>query len=120
MCDRGPILELPIGNEHEEYIFQSPQRLVLSNYHGRRTSACYGSFLAPGREALRRAALALPSPTAAAEVRALGFTTVVVHLDTPTGRLAADQLREVSYTPRSGIAYLASGKNMIAFSLVGE
>jgi len=118
--DRGPLLELPIGNEQEEYIFQAPRRILLSIYHGRRTSACYGSFLAPGREAMRHTALALPDREAAAKLHALGFATVVVHLDTPTGRLNADQLRAVSYTPGSGIAYLATGKNMIAFSLGTE
>jgi hypothetical protein len=100
-------------------VFQSPPRILLSAYHHRRTSACYGSFFPPGRADLRLDALALPAPAAIARICALGFTTALVHLDSPRGQYVAEQLRRASQDASGAVRYLNETDSMIAFELCG-
>jgi hypothetical protein len=120
MGNAGPLLELPIGDADREYLFRSPRRILLSAHHRRRTSACYGSFLPPGRDQLRRDTLLLPNRAAVERMCQLGFTTAVVHLDTPLGRYMAERFHESSFLPEGGVRQLASSPAMTAFSLCGE
>jgi hypothetical protein len=78
--NRGPILELPL-DEREHRIHSSPRRILVSAWHRRRTSACFGSYRPPGQQRLEALAGDLPSPAAIAGLADLGFTTVVVHRD---------------------------------------
>lgn len=115
--NRGPLLELPIGDADREYVFRAPARILLSSHHGRRTSACYGSFHPPGREALRRDALKVLEPEARQRLCALGFTTAIVHLDIPLGRHQSEQLLEEGLAGTGPIRYLGSSPSMTAFTL---
>jgi hypothetical protein len=120
MGNSGPILELPLGGSEKENVFKAPPRILMSAYHHRRTSACYGSFLPPGREELRRDALMLPTRAAAVRIRDRGFTTVIVHLDTAREEVKAQLLHDAAADPRSGIRYLASNDSMAAFELLAD
>jgi hypothetical protein len=111
----GPLLELPIGDADREYLFRSPRRILLATYHGRRTSACYASFLPPGRDELRLETLSLPDATAIEHVCALGFTTAIVHLDTPLGQHMAEQFQQAAV--RGTVTHLAANRSMSAFDL---
>jgi len=113
----GPLLELPIGDADREYVFRSPRRILLAAYHGRRTSACYASFLPPGRDELRRQSLSLPDRAAIERFCALGFTTAIVHLDTPLGRHMAEQFQQAA--AQGTVTYLAADRAMSAFGLCG-
>lgn len=86
----GPLLELPLLDRR--HLLESTSRILLSGYHGRRTSACFGSYRPPGREALKTLVGRLPSERSLGELARLGFTTLVVHTPPdflPTLRLTA-------------------------------
>ena len=111
----GPLLELPIGDADREYVFRSPRRILLAAYHGRRTTACYASFLPPGRDQLRHDTLLLPDPATIERICALGLTTAIVHLDTPLGQHMDEQFRQAA--AHGTVTYLAANRSMSAFSL---
>jgi hypothetical protein len=69
----GPLVEVPTIHMMDE-----TRRMLLAQYHGRRTSACSGSVLPPERKQVQTLSAKLPDPEAIAGLRALGFTTVVV------------------------------------------
>ncbi len=75
MGNQGPLFEVPTDH--------SPQRaglaLLLSAYHHRRTSQCMGSFHPPSYETVRNLGTVMPGAEPLRELRAMGFTTVVVH-----------------------------------------
>jgi len=73
----GPLLELPYDPEWGWGM--NPERILLTAYHHRRTSACYGSFLPPENREILLLSMQLPEPAAARRLRELGFTTVVAH-----------------------------------------
>lgn len=80
--NRGPILEIPL-TDGKARATKAPPRILSTAYHHRRTSACFGSFRAPGREQLAGLVDRLPEPDAVDELRRLGFTTVVVDKRAP-------------------------------------
>ena len=53
--------------------------MLLTAYHGRRTSGCYNSFVPPESRVLQALSARLPNPAALREASDMGFTTVVVH-----------------------------------------
>ncbi len=69
----GPILEAPKGLFNVE-----ANRLLLSGYHGRPTSACVNELPREAEE-VGRLIDALPQRSAIAALRAMGFTTLVLH-----------------------------------------
>jgi hypothetical protein len=75
--NRGPVLEVPYGPPFE--IHNEASRTLLNAYHHRPTSSCYNSLI-PSEVATVRALIdRLPDAGALRELRALGFTTLVVH-----------------------------------------
>jgi hypothetical protein len=100
--NRGPLLELPVDSTRQLSMRDAPARILLSAYHHRRTSACYGALRPERRDELADLAAALPGPRAVDGVRDLGFTTLVLHhlkRVTPRGavqraRLEAEARRE--------------------------
>jgi hypothetical protein len=78
--NRGPLLEVPIDFSRGHYTLgASSEQLLLSAYHGRRTSGCYNSFVPPETRGLEALARGLPGPPALRAAAELGFTTIVVH-----------------------------------------
>jgi hypothetical protein len=92
--NRGPILELPV-TEAGEFIAVDPGRILLSGYHHRRTSACFGSYAwqYPVRRQTAELAKRLPETHAIDALTRLGFTTLVVHHeDSPRGNRIRNRL----------------------------
>ncbi len=80
----GPILEVPTYASVDRGPVQlgslafSPERVLLTSFHGRRTSACLGSYSPPERLVVGKAADRLPDPEALRDLARMGFTTLVV------------------------------------------
>lgn len=77
MGNEGPVLELPFASGLSRST-DAPPRILLSAYHERRISTCFGSYRKPHRKELKRLVAKLPSRGAVRGLRELGFTTVVV------------------------------------------
>jgi hypothetical protein len=71
--NEGPVAEAPLTT-----FIQRGYRILLHGYHGRPTSTCI-NHLAPTIVEVDSAIRALPSREAVESLRAMGFTTVVVH-----------------------------------------
>jgi uncharacterized membrane protein YeaQ/YmgE (transglycosylase-associated protein family) len=75
----GPILELPLSRGRSGVHWPATTRwLLLAAYHGRPTSACFGSRL-PDLGRIESLASDVPRPEALRALRQLGFTTLVYH-----------------------------------------
>jgi len=111
--NRGPILELPLTDGHSHAF--DPSRILLSAYHKRRTSACFGSYQPAGRKELAQLASLLPKARAVRRLRELGFTTVV--LDKRWEADAEKFHRKVLLDPRKAIQPLRQDTQLAAYSL---
>lgn len=76
--NHGPLFELPFDYGNDSYRW-APTRILASHYHGRKTSACFGSFYPTRRKRLLSLAESLPNAQALEQLRTLGFTTIVAH-----------------------------------------
>jgi hypothetical protein len=118
----GPLLEAPVDYTGGTNILGASARILLQAWHGRRTSSCYGSYIEPAREHLAELAAALPGRDAARELRALGFTTVVLHH--PQGllrSLARIRPFEVAAAePDPPVRFLHRIENMSAYALAAD
>ena len=115
--NRGPVLELPFDYGNESFRL-APQRVLATHYHGRKTSACFGSFFPPIRHRLGLAAKHLPETQAVEELHALGFTTVIAHHpEAQRGFWRKRFLRE-SDGPGPHLAYLHGSARHSAFQVV--
>ena len=55
------------------------ERILLSSWHGRRTSSCYRSTFQPSSRRLKLLANQVPARPALSRLRELGFTTLLLH-----------------------------------------
>lgn len=116
----GPLLEVPIQRRNRGYTYnQAPVEHLLSAYHHRRTSGCFGSFIAPEVRRLERVSAALPAPAAVARARSLGFTTIVVHHppDVPSARAYARRVADGAAA--AGLERIAESDAMTAWAIPG-
>jgi hypothetical protein len=77
----GPVLDLPYAKEAGVKSFVQADYLRLTSFDTRQSSSCYASYASPLRPAIAELAAALPAPRAADALYALGFRTVLVHVD---------------------------------------
>jgi hypothetical protein len=95
---------------------------LLNAYHGRRTSSCYGFH--PGRTlpGLERLSRELLDPARLDAIRALGFTTVVVHHPPghPFAAAYAARLRRVARESAGRLTPLAASPSLTAYALTAE
>jgi hypothetical protein len=78
--ERGPIFELPVDYLNYRGLgLEGSRRLLANAWHGRPTSACFGSYIPATRAVLDRIGNDLPRHWAVQRLHELGFTTVVVH-----------------------------------------
>ncbi|HVN40352.1 MAG TPA: hypothetical protein VMW19_19490 [Myxococcota bacterium] len=75
----GPLLEVPLDFVDQDWTDVGPRRILLSAWHGQRTSACYGSFRPRLRSELAEKSAKLPWRWAVDAIRELGFRAVIVH-----------------------------------------
>jgi len=78
MGNRGPILEVPLMTGIARSLI-APNKILLTAYHNRRTSTCFGSFRAAELKALEELVEGLPEPSAIDGLRQFGFTTLIVN-----------------------------------------
>jgi hypothetical protein len=122
MQNEGPLLEVPLDGRRGAGFLLGAPRILVSGWHGRRTSACFGSFVSPEREELAGQVDALPARAAVDALRALGFTTVVLHH--PPGVIGGETLLPWYEAAASGDAptlrVLQRTDEISAFELVPE
>jgi len=119
----GPLFEVPIRHDWAGYAtMDASAQVLLTAYHHRRTSGCYTSFPPEGIARLEELAGDLPGRDAIDELRALGFTTVIVHLS-PESRYRrgfARKLLRASLKPGSALVPLLSNAHMAAYAIGDE
>jgi hypothetical protein len=93
--NNGALLELPFLADLEE----NTERILMTGYHHRRTSACFGSFLPTEVQLVGKLAERLPEPAAARQLWALGFTTVIVHANRADGPELMTRMRQGGWSP---------------------
>jgi hypothetical protein len=87
--DSGPLLELPIDLDSTAYLMNGAGlQSFRTAYHHRRTSGCYNAKHPPEMARIEALGARLPDAEALAEIRAMGFRTIVVH-QPPGGPLVA-------------------------------
>jgi hypothetical protein len=87
----GPLLELPVRLDYG-HITVDTRQIMLSIFHGRRTSACFGSYQPAGREALRELGARLPEPEAIRALASQGFTTALIEAKKNAKMLSLNQV----------------------------
>jgi hypothetical protein len=75
--DLGPVAEIPSGPPFA--LRREASRTLIQAYHHRPTSACYNSVIPVQTQRVRQLTREIPDREALRELRALGFTTLVVH-----------------------------------------
>jgi hypothetical protein len=112
----GPILELPMAWQQTHSLAVAPPRILLSAYHRRRTSSCYGSFPFFRRKGIQDLVVRLPDREALVELGNLGFTTIVVHHPGAPRRLR-DPLERAASEPHPLLRRLHGTPSMTAYAI---
>jgi hypothetical protein len=112
MGDHGPIVEFPVVRRTGAAAV-SP--ILISGWHGRRTSACIGSFQPAELAEVEAIAAGLPDRAAVEALRAMGFVTLIVH---EIGRAPlAPGFLQAAQREQSGLRLLRRSSRMTAFAL---
>jgi len=124
--NRGPLLEVPIrpvgpeGKLERAWSSDIARDQLLTAYHHRRTSSCFGARHAGMVGALDRWSRRLLEPSGIEAVRREGFTTVVVHH--PPGRSFAERyarrVQQLANASEGRLTPLATSESMTAYALV--
>jgi hypothetical protein len=115
--NEGPVLELPDDPRSFSAEEVPARRILLSAYHGRRTSACFGSLRPPGREPLLELFRSWPGPPGYDALRELGFTTIVVDGATLMGRQWRRHLELAAADPALRLRPLHANERFAAWAL---
>ncbi|MCS5636297.1 MAG: hypothetical protein NZ990_07250 [Myxococcota bacterium] len=113
----GWILELPFDHGSGTTVKLAPERILLSFYHRRRTSACYSAYPPRGRAALARS---VETPLDAEALRVLqdqGFGLIVLHQPDRAKTYAGD-FRRLSLGPEPALRPVLETPDRIAYALV--
>ncbi len=114
--NEGAILELPILQGTVGRI-NVPGYIMASTRNGRRSSACFGSYPPPGLEVMRSEAERLPAPDAVRALRAMGFTTLVVHHPPARAHAPPPFEKKLRRARNPQVKLLLAGETMTAYSL---
>jgi hypothetical protein len=112
MGDAGPILEYPVVRRTG---VEAMAPILLSGWHGRRTSACIGSFQPPELARVEAAAAGLPGRAAVEALHEMGFATVVVH--EIAREPLAPRFLAAAERPGAGLRLLRTSPRLSAFAL---
>jgi len=118
----GAVLDLP-GNYSYFWMGNLGRYALLGAYHGRRISTCKASFGTPVKFIVNTMSRRLPDPDAARELWALGFRTVIFHVqDVEHVRRDATSLLEKLADPAAGphLVPIATGKTIRVARLVAD
>jgi arylsulfatase A-like enzyme len=115
--NRGPVLEVPVAWDSLPYRFNtSSAQVLLSAYHRRKTSSCRGSFTPEAVRSHERSAAELLGPRGAGRAREAGFTTLLVHHGSATGRAYLQKLRAADAW-RGELQELLTTQTLTAFAI---
>ncbi|HEX5067559.1 MAG TPA: hypothetical protein VFY49_15680 [Myxococcota bacterium] len=114
----SPLLEVPLDFVDGDWGPVGPQRILLSAWHGRRTSACFGSYRPTQRDELAKHARELPYRWAVDEVRRMGFGVIVVHHDDAQVREATRGRYAKAIREGSGLRALRESETMDAYEIL--
>ncbi len=118
----GPVFDYP-GNYHILWVGHLSRYVLLGAYHQNRTASCKASFLTPVQSNVITIAHKLPRPDAARELWALGFRSIIFHVqDEEPFRGEADQIIAALTEPSEGprLIPISEGKTVRAFQLVAD
>jgi len=118
----GAVLDLP-GNYNYLWMGNLGRYALLGAYHGRRISTCKASFGTPVKFIVNSMSRRLPDPDAARELWALGFRTVIFHVqDVEHVRRDATALLQKLADPAAGphLVPIATGKTIRVARLVAD
>ena len=109
--DRGPLYEAPPGG-----LLAQGRAVLLSAYHGRRTSACASSYRTPEQEELRSLARRLPEEAALRSLGEAGFTTLLLHHG-PGARYAPAFEARLDENPRASLREVHTSGHLTAYAI---
>lgn len=112
----GPVFEVPFEASQLARIDIAVDRIFDSFYHGRRTSACYGSYVPADIDELTSIAAGLPDAEALARLRERGFTTIVAHK--PARKIAARRQAIRFARADSRLRLVATGEHAKAYDIL--
>lgn len=113
--DSGPILEIPARPDSAS----SSASVLLAAYHRRPTSRCYNSFEPPVTRRVEALAARLPAGDALDALRALGFTTLLIHEQAGWSKQPATQelSRELRVNPHPRLTLLQADSGLSAYRI---
>jgi hypothetical protein len=115
----GPLLELPM-ERNQVGLLRIAQRIHASAHHGRRTSACYGSFQPPILDEVEGLTERLDEPASFDRLAALGFTTVVLHPGAVGSNRLALELSAEASKPNARLLELHATPSRIAYTILAR
>jgi hypothetical protein len=115
----GPILDLPHAPIKNMKSWLQADYLRLASYDSRQSGSCYGSYPSPLDRYLVGLARALPEPSAAYALHALGFRTVLLHLDSfwPPHLKSFAQTLQGNRGSRDRLEEVGRSEHLIAYRL---
>ncbi len=110
----GPIVEFPPVTWTKMRAGREASRILASAWHGRRTSACFGSFApTPERRALNDVLEQLPTRASLAALSEQGFTTILLYEEGRRFR----RFEAAAAEPRAALRLLHVASPLSAWSL---
>ncbi len=111
----GPLLEIPMPQRNMRRMTEA---VLMSAWHHRKTSACYNSYLPDELKRVEQLTADLSKPGALAELRRLGFTTLVVHHDSEGSRGYARSIEAYARgAGRRWLRKLATSPDLTAYQI---
>jgi hypothetical protein len=115
----GPVLELPMERKPVG-LLRIAQRIHASAHHGRRTSACYGSFQPQVLDEVEALTARLDEPASFDRLAALGFTTVVLHPGAIGSNRLALLLAAEASKPNARLLELHETPSRVAYTILAR
>ncbi len=118
----GPILDYP-NSYHVFWLGEMGHSVMLAAYHGRQISTCKASFTTPVQDKVEAISTRLPSVDAVRELRALGFQSILFHLQNDEKyRARADGIVAALADPAAGahLVPIREGEHLRVFRLLSD
>jgi hypothetical protein len=117
----GPLLEVPVGkSKNLATRARASHQVLVTAYHGRPTSECRNSHTPAVSGEVRELILELPEQRALAQLRSMGFTTIVVHHhpSVPRHRRIVQPYLEAAAGPEARLRWLHGDSERSAFLIL--
>jgi len=120
LASPGPIFELPFDHGRGTTVAFGPERVLLSFYHRRKTSACYSAYPPQSRGALADSVRPPLNREGIHQLPRMGFETLVLHGPTRPGNVYAADLKRLANEPAPLIEALLDSSHQVAYSIVAR